>query len=315
MAAPVVWVVGSGGLLGSAVVRELTRNGRPPVVTRVTWSQPARAREVLATEARRVAEQSRQPGSSGWRLVWCAGAGVNGTAESDLLDEIAAFTSTLDQLADVAASGQVLLASSAGGVYAGADGAPHTEETTPVPLAPYGVNKLRAEDALRSWTSKHDGRAVIARFSNLYGPGQNLSKPQGLVSHLCRGYLLAKPISIYVPVDTLRDYLYVDDAARMTTALLEVAVTPGTPLIKICAAGRAVTIGGLLGASRTVFKRAPRVTMGSSELASMQALDLRLRSLVLPEIDALASTTLVAGIGQTLDAMRIALFAAARPAA
>lgn len=303
MAAPLTWVVGSGGLLGSAVVRELTRAQAPHVVSRVPWSQPAEARSALARQAAAVVETG-QP----WRLVWCAGAGVTGTAESDLQDEIAALKTALNGLGSAADAGQVVLASSAGGVYAGSQGAPHTEFTAPRPISAYGENKLRAETALNEWAIETGGRGVVARYSNLYGPGQNLSKPQGLVSHLCRGYLLAKPISIYVPVDTLRDYLYVDDAAKMTTALLATDVAPGTTLLKICAAGRAVTVGGLLGACRAVFHRAPRVTMGSSELASMQALDLRLRSVVLPVIDAYATTPLVAGIASTLDAMRTSLF-------
>ena len=55
---------------------------------------------------------------------------------------------------------------------------------------------------------------MIGRFSNLYGPGQNLGKLQGLISRLALSAVTRQPINIFVPLDTIRDYVYVDDAAQ-----------------------------------------------------------------------------------------------------
>ncbi len=71
------------------------------------------------------------------------------------------------------------------------------------------------------WTPSPAARAtplLVGRLSNLYGPGQDLAKPQGLISQLCRAQLTRRPLSIYVSLDTRRDYLFVDDAAAMVVA-------------------------------------------------------------------------------------------------
>lgn len=304
MTAP-TWVVGSGGLLGRALVAELRRRGDVVMTSAVPWGDPDRARQVLASDAARlVAAAAGGP----WRLAWCAGSGVTGTSQMHLEEEIAALRTALDGLAPGAAGGTVLLASSAGGVFAGSSGPPHDELTTPVPLSAYGSNKLVAEQVVADWAGAHSGRAVVARYSNLYGPGQNLRKPQGLVSHLCRGFLTASPISIYVPIDTMRDYLYVDDAASLTADLLLTPVAQGATLLKICASGQSVTIGALIGHCTAVFRRRPRVVMGSSPLTSLQAVDLRLRSVVAPELDTRTLTPMSAGIAATLAATRTQLF-------
>lgn len=286
------WVVGSGGLLGRAVVTELSRRGHDVVTSVVPWTDNARARDVVIEDAQRHRDVDN--------VVWCAGAGVNGTSRDEFAQENQLLASVLDRLD----CGTFFHASSAGGVYAGTPNAPHDENSVPSPLGDYGHAKLDAEALVRRLSS----RTIIGRFANLYGPGQNLSKPQGLISHLCRGYLLASPVSIYVPMDTLRDYLFVTDAAEMVGDALEHAVTVSeTSTTKIFASGQAVTIGAILGACRSVFHRRPNVVQAASPLSAMQGSDLRLRSVVWPEIDRRTHRTLHAGIASTLNATRSAL--------
>lgn len=299
-----VWVAGSRGLLGTAVVRALRQQHREPLVPRIPWGTadaPTALRDVAAT-------LTSQAAGGPWDLIWCAGAGVTGASKGALQQEVAAFREALYGLAAVGAQGRVLLASSAGGLYAGSLGAPHTEDTQPVPLSEYGFAKLAAEAELAEWAARTGGRAVAVRYANLYGPGQDLRKPQGLISHLCRGFLTGQPVSIYVPGDTLRDYMFVDDAASVTLALTDVSLPAGELVVKVCASGESVTITGLVGVCRAVFRRRPRVVMGSSPLSAAQALDLRLRSVVLPDIWPRPHTTLVAGIGETLAGTRVRLF-------
>lgn len=300
------WVVGSGGLLGRALVAELRRRGDLALTSRVPWSDHALALETIADDA---AALLAAADGGPWRLAWCAGSGVTGTSDAHLAEEIAALRRALDALSAGAASGTVLLASSAGGVYAGSTGAPHDERTVEVPLSAYGTNKLVAERLVSEWSATNGGHAVVARYANLYGPGQNLSKPQGLVSHLCRGFLTATPISIYVPIDTMRDYLYIDDASALTADLLNLEIQAGATVTKICGSGQSVTVGALVGHCTAVFRRRPRVIMGSSPLTSLQAVDLRLRSVVSTDLDARTLTPMTAGISATLAATRTQLFA------
>ncbi len=103
------------------------------------------------------------------------------------------------------------IASSAGGTYAGSpDEPPYTEESTTVAVSAYGHSKLRIEAAISPMTAAGT-RVCIGRIANLYGPGQNLQKPQGLVSQLCLTHLNRQPLGIYVSLDSLRDYVFVTD--------------------------------------------------------------------------------------------------------
>ena len=102
-------------------------------------------------------------------------------------------------------------------------------------------------------------------------------------------------------LDTLRDYLYVADAAAMVVASLArvEAEPPGTAVTKILASGRAVSVAALIGESGRVFRRRPRLATRTD--GPTQARDLRLRSVVWPELDALARTSLLVGLRATAD--------------
>ena len=303
----VTLIVGAGGLLGSGLRRHLRERRRRLVVPdRVEWSDASAAVRVLARSA---AQLLAEAGDGPWRIAWCAGAGVTATPQ-DVLDRelavIRGFLEALDAMLTPAQreAGTFFLASSAGGVYAGGANPPFTELSPVQPLAPYGRAKLVSERLVTQFAQESGVSAVIGRISNLYGPGQNLAKPQGLISVLCRAHVMGQPSLIYVPLDTIRDYLFVDDAAAMVAAALDGARDHTRPeartIIKILATQRSTSIGALLGECRRVFGRKPRVVLGASPVAKFQSLDLRMRSVVWTELDDLAPTTLATGVHRTL---------------
>lgn len=291
-------VVGAGGLLGSAVVRELARRGRPVTPARVDWAGGA---------SDLVGQLERFAGDGPWRIAWCAGAGVTASTAEQFGREVAVFSAFADAVLGLCRSGRlaaeqgaVFLASSAGALYAGAGAAPFTEDHPPVPLAPYGHSKLALEACLARLAEEAGVPAVAGRITNLYGPGQNLGKPQGLIAHLCRAHFTRVPVGIYVPLDTLRDYLFVDDAAALVLDLLERAATAGPLLtIKILASHGSVSIAAVLMQAQRVFRRPVRVLHGASSQAAQQARDLRVTSVVWPDLDRRSLRTLPAGIAAT----------------
>ncbi len=296
------WVVGAGGLLGKALVRTLTAR-RVPVITRtVPWSDATATRNALIEGFARLREAA---GDGPWRIAWCSGAGVTGTPAAVLDQEVEILGDLLDHVArgPVPSGSGLFLASSAGGVYAGAGRAPFTETDVVSAISPYGTAKLQAERIARDFAAASGAGVLVGRIANLYGPGQNLAKPQGLVSHICRSQLSGQPLSVYVPLDTTRDYLFVHDCAAMICDGLDrlARERPATPVTKILASQQGVTIGALLVETRRVFKRAPRVVLGSSPLAKYQVRDLRLRSVVWPELDRRSMTPLGVGIRATAD--------------
>lgn len=250
-------------------------------------------------------------GDGPWQLAWCAGAGVVGSAAADLERETAALGHLLQELADAlgpdgCARGTMFLASSAGGVYAGSSNPPFREDSPVRPLAPYGENKLRQEALVRDWGRRTGTPVLIGRISNLYGPGQNVSKNQGLVTTVCRRVLARQPLMLYVPLDTIRDYCYVSDASRLIAdglARLRHGAgagprgsAPPAAVVKIIASQQPATIGTVLAQVRWVTKRPVSVMIATSADARRQAPDLRMISTVWPELDRHRLTMMSAGL-------------------
>jgi UDP-glucose 4-epimerase len=308
-----VWVVGAGGLLGRAVTAEAAQiPGRTVRTVSVPWHDRDAAATALAAAAKDVGRDGHD-----WRVLWCAGAAVTGTAPSAIDDELRALGTFLDHLPvrgeqTPPTHGALLLASSAGGTYAGSGSPPFSEHSPTRAISPYGAGKLRAEEAVRTFAARSGVPVVIGRLSNLYGPGQDVRKPQGLITQLCLAQLTRAPLSIYVSLDTIRDYLYVDDAAAMVVRAVDRAAAEptGTVVVKILASHRPATLASILGEIRRVTRRRPHVTLGQSPMTSLQTRDLRLDSKVWTDLDTLAVTPIQVGIAATMADLRSSLDAA-----
>lgn len=283
----ITWVVGSGGLLGSALVRQLGSNfaAHP-----VPWSEPLRAAECLESEVARFASEIAD---RRWSIIWAAGAATTSSsasaAESELEPLRGLLTGIRTHLAD--ADGQFFLTSSAGGVYAGSAHPPFSSATPVHPLSPYGELKL-AQESLAGEMLAGITPVTVGRVSNLYGPGQDLSKLQGLISRLALASITRQPIDIFVPLDTIRDYIYVDDAARTIIQVLHGHASSDPLRTELVASGSPVTVGQLIQTMNLLAKKRVPVALGSHPSARSQALDLRL----LPSIPVIAATPLPAGM-------------------
>ncbi len=313
------WIVGRSGMLGGAIARRIARTPgwSENVTDPLPWLDGADAVRAAAREGveRLIAASGDGPSA----VIWVGGAAVTSSSDAQVDAEfellVAAFGGMSDGWRGREHRTLVFLASSAGGVYAGSGEPPFTESTAPAPISPYGRLKLRSEEHARSVLGKLGIPLYIGRIANLYGPGQRLSKMQGIVSHLALARLTPTPASVYVPLDTLRDYLYVDDAARLVLDGLDRLAREGGQVTKVLASGKGTTIAELLGQLRLISKARPRVILGSSPTARHQAKDLRLRSEVWPELDRVDATTLPDGIAQTIRDVERQLLARDQPTA
>jgi UDP-glucose 4-epimerase len=285
------------GLLGSHVERRLDRRGHDVRTVRVPWSDPAAAARTLARAADEAGEAD-----PAWRLVWCAGSGVVASREDRLEREVAQFADLCAGLR--AAPHTVFLASSAGGLYGGSpDSAPYSESSAVGPVSAYGRAKLAMEQVAAA-LAERGTRVLVGRLANLYGPGQDLGKPQGLVSQICLAQLQRRPMGIYVSLDTLRDYLFVEDAADMVVASVDrmAATAPGTVIVKVLGSGRSVSVGMVVQEANRAFRRRCPVVQRAADDAG-QGRDLRLRSEVWADLDSLARTPLSLGLRLTLESV------------
>lgn len=293
-AEPTRWVIGRG-LLGTAI---MAASASPVLSRSIHWRDPASAHADLEEGLARLVASSQGP----IQVLWCAGKGVTSTPEEALEAELVTFTDFVDLLAALPLRDRsrltVFLASSVGGAYAGSPSPPFTESTPPVPLSAYGRTKLRMERALIEAAAQCGWRSFIARITNLFGAGQDMTKGQGLLSVLVASYITRRPPTIFVSLDTLRDYILTEDCARVILAGTDRAAAQGagTTVLKVVGAMAAQSVGAILGENRRLNagRRAP-VVLGPGP-ATGQALDLRVRSEVWTDLDALVQTTLPEGL-------------------
>jgi UDP-glucose 4-epimerase len=306
------WVVGRGGLLGSHVEAVLERREGWEVFrcAPFPWGNPTELRHAMDGAA---AEYEGRAGGKG-ALCWCAGSSVVGASAAALAAETEAFEYFLSRLHG-STVGRFFLASSAGGIWGGSADQPITEDSPPRPISLYGVAQLDKEAALARWAERSPSTStLVGRLSNLYGPGQDLAKPQGLVSHLTRSLLRGQPAHVFVPLDTIRDYLYVGDAADGVVRAMERLGDAPAPqhVLKIFASEQPTTVGELIGAFRRTAKRPLKVVTGLHAAARQQPLRLQFRSTVWRDSAPAARTGLVEGIDRVFR-HELALYQAGSP--
>lgn len=315
------WVVGRGGLLGSCVEREIGSAVWCPERPFV-WSNTNRLRELIVDAVRDFRNRLTAESRDSWCVYWCAGKGVVDTPADHLAGETATLRFFLDQLGTAlggqhsSLTGRVFLASSAGGVYGGSTEHPSTEATPPRPISNYGRAKLAQEELLLEWArTRPTVSTLVGRLANLYGPGQHLDKPQGLISHMSCCLIFGVPVRIYVPLDTIRDYLFAEDAARRIAAgmtrLGHEAQGGGQHITKVYGSGNETTVAGLIGVFRQIAKRQLRIVLGLNPVGSQQPARLQFRSIIWCDEPAMPPTELLDGVNR-LHRHQFALFQAGR---
>jgi UDP-glucose 4-epimerase len=267
-----VWVVGSGGLLGSALSRELNRNPHFTIFTdkKINWANPDHINQTFKKDFHELIEQA---GTNPWAVIWAAGRASTSTTKTDTETELVTFMSLIEVISNTSHQGTFFLTSSAGGVYAGSSNPPFSIDASPKPLSPYGELKLAQEKVAKEQLPENC-KVIIGRVSNLFGPGQDVNKLQGLISQLVVSALTKKPIDIFVSLDTLRDYIYVDDAAKIIANL--VIRESRTQSTHIIASGQPVSLGYLIQLAQDISRTRIPIAIRAHASSAAQARDLRL---------------------------------------
>jgi UDP-glucose 4-epimerase len=244
-----------------------------------------------------------------WMVFWAAGSGVVGSSERALQAEVETWALFLDLLAKHCATaaprarGTVFLASSAGGVYGNNPRQPLTEASAPSPISLYGRARLAQEEILREWARGRQAIAyLIGRISNLYGPGQNLAKAQGLLSHISRCLIYNRPLHLYVPLGTIRDYVPVDACAEHVVNCALYLTGPNAAdgeasgYVKIMASEQETSLAQILAIFARVSHRFPKLICSPSPKGGIQPSRLQFRSLLWRHLGTPVGLSLQAGI-------------------
>lgn len=307
---PVAWVLGAGGLLGRALTRQLrpTTSAMFQPEVHLAWPEERVLREQLADSVAAFARQARVVGH--WELYWAAGVAGMGSSEGAVAFECRAFEWLVDRLeADPILRklpGRFLLASSAGGIYAGSCMAVVDEQTPEAPTTPYAHGKRHQEDLLRQSRLVAAGcRVLLARISTLYGPSLPGDTRHGLISTMARGVVRNRPVPIFVPLDTARDYIDSDDAARIGIATLRSLPDGAQPTVKIVASERLTTVAELLATVQRVAHRRLLFTTSLESRSRLYEMRFQYRSRVFPGVAHFAKTPLLHGVARVVAAERL----------
>jgi UDP-glucose 4-epimerase len=111
----------------------------------------------------------------------------------------------------------VVFASTGGAIYGECDG-PAAETAPLLPISPYGVSKLAAEEYLAAFNRLYGTRHVSLRYGNVYGPRQDPHGEAGVVAIFFRALAAGERPQIYGDGRQTRDFVAVEDAVQATLA-------------------------------------------------------------------------------------------------
>mgnify|MGYP001820746895 CR=1 FL=1 len=307
----VAWVIGANGLLGSALQRTLQLRGARLFMPseRFCWHDEEVLNSQLLSAVKKFAEFTSE--CDNWQIYWAAGIGTMSSKEEELATETRTLSILLkfigSESALMAADGSFVFSSSAGAIYAGASDDIITENTAVAPTTDYAKEKLKQENLVSEFTHKHDRvTSLLARISTLYGPGQADGKRQGLLAHIARCLLRNQSVHIYVPFDTVRDYIATDDAAfAIVAATYALSGKPGA-FTKIIASEHPTTIAEIISVYKRITRRKPRIVSSASKLSSLYTRRIQFQSITVPIKERIKKTSLLVGISQMMDAERSA---------
>lgn len=108
--------------------------------------------------------------------------------------------------------------SSGGSVYGNNSSERLTEESRISPISYYGAGKASIEHFISSYVHQSGNNATILRPTNAYGPGQLGRSNFGLIPSLMSSCLYGSTFTLWGDGNSTRDYIYVDDIARLCLA-------------------------------------------------------------------------------------------------
>jgi UDP-glucose 4-epimerase len=300
-----VVVIGCG-FIGSNAVLELATRGQPPIV--LTRSKPHRdVVDAVAAEDLILGDitESDDLGDAIARarsVIYTAGgllpAASEDEPERDAELTLAPLRAVLEAMVERPGA-RLSYVSSGGTVYGQPERLP-VDETAPThPVGSYGSLHLECEREIERNRAEHGLAARILRCSTVYGKYQWPDRGQGAVTTFLHRIDRGLPIKLYGGDETIRDYLYAGDVAKVLADLLD--REDGPHLLNV-GAGEGTSLHDLLReAERQTGRRAVVEEMGERDFDVHRIVldNTRLRDLV-----AFEPTPLGEGMAETLAWLR-----------
>ena len=115
---------------------------------------------------------------------------------------------------------KIIFPSSGGAIYGNQKKDKFRESDPQDPISPYAISKLAIEKYLEYFRVRRGLDYLVLRYSNPYGPGQNVVGTQGIIPIFLNLVKQNKPITIFGDGENVRDYIFIDDVIENTKKIV-----------------------------------------------------------------------------------------------
>ncbi len=213
-------LMGGSGFLGSGLSRSLIKRGwrvvsmdaSPPREEGVEWIEADVFDPVLASGP-------IERGDAVFHLVHSSIPGESMLDPAGELEKnLVPYVRFIDLIAEAGAE-TIVYYSTGGQIYGSTGQAPASEKRPERPVSGYGACKAAMEQFTRLAKTRKGLDHLILRPSNPYGPGQEITNRHGAIPALMKRALYGGSFTAYG--NTVRDYIFIDDASEAAAALVE----------------------------------------------------------------------------------------------
>jgi UDP-glucose 4-epimerase len=271
-------VTGGAGFIGSHVVEELTRLGRPVRVfdnfstgLRENFAHlPTKPKIVEGSLADYAAVEAAVAGAD---VVFHLGAmaSVAKSLEQPLECHAVCATGTLNVL-EAARKHKVrrVVYAASSSAYGGADDPNGQDEATPLQtLSPYAAAKLAGELYLQAFAASYGLETVRLRFFNIFGPRQRADSPySGVIAIFIAAISGGRVPSVHGDGGQSRDFTYVANAVQ---AVLKASEAPGVSgRVYNVGTGKSVSVLELVSALNKLLGTSVTPTHGPARVGDVR---------------------------------------------
>ncbi len=221
-------ITGGAGFIGSHLARNLVNNGED--VTVISRSNDTRNIEDIIKsvhlEVKDIKEITPKDVEGMDQIFHLAGTVDNYSVENGEpfrdIEINCLGTQTLLESCRLAQSKARILFGSTFFVYGNLKSLPATPDSPTNPLSLYAATRLCGEDLCRIYGKAYGLNPVIARFANVFGPGDiHAGKQKGAFDWMISQAVKGETLRVYNKGDFIRDFIYVTDVAEACRLLAD----------------------------------------------------------------------------------------------
>lgn len=158
-------------------------------------------------------------------VIWLVHASVPSTQDESMVDDFLLNVSPIIRFLEKANTlnnlKKFIYLSSGGTIYGNTlEHLPINEDFKQKPISNYGLSKSIAEKYIEYISQNKRFETIVLRPSNVYGPYQNLLKPQGIIGYAFKAVKDNHVLDLYDEGKVIRDFIYVDDLAAAVSKFL-----------------------------------------------------------------------------------------------